>query len=144
MSRRIVVLCAMIAMGVQFARAQRSGSIMGLVSDSESGEHIPFASVSFLRNNQPIPGGAISNEEGAFSMGNLKFGTYRVVVSFIGYETDTLGDILLSREQAAADLGTIPLAVSRFATLLLIFGSMPCPVSLTVSLTYRPGDNAWD
>ncbi len=45
-------------------------------------------------------------------MGNLSFGTYEVVISFIGYKTDTLGNVSVSREAPVVDLGTIALAVS--------------------------------
>ena len=141
MSRRAVVLGAIIILGMQVALAQRSGMIRGVVSDRESGESIPFAALSFLRNMQPIPGGAISNEEGVFSMGNLRFGTYQVVVSFIGYETDTLADILLSREDVVADLGTISLAVSSFALEEVEITAMASTVKTGLDRkTYRAAD----
>jgi len=141
MSRRIVVLGVMIILGMQFAMAQRSGIIHGVVSDRESGESVPFAALSFLRNNQLIPGGAISDEEGVFSMGNLSFGTYQVVASFIGYETDTLADIILSREDAVADLGTITLAVSSFALEEVEISAMASTVTTGLDRkTYRAAD----
>lgn len=141
MSTRVLVLGAIIILGMQVAVGQSRGSIQGVVSDKESGLRVPFASISFLRDNQAIPGGAISDEEGVFRMGNLKFGSYQVVISFIGYETDTVGNVLLSRDQAVAHLGTVSLAVSRIALDEVEVRAMASTVTTSLDRkTYRAAD----
>ena len=114
MSSRAVVLVTILVLGVNLSFAQ-SGVIQGVVSEAESADRVPFANVSLLKNSVSIPIGTISDEEGLFRMENLDFGAYEVVVSFIGYETDTLGSITLTKERPVADLGIISLAVSRIS-----------------------------
>jgi hypothetical protein len=113
MSSRAVVLLMILVLGVDLSFAQRSGVILGVVSEAESGGRVPFANVSLLENSVSIPVGTVSDDEGVFRLENLDFGAYEVVISFIGYETDTLGSITLSKERPVVDLGTISLAVSR-------------------------------
>jgi len=141
MSKRTVVLCALIALAFQAVVAQRSGTIQGNVADEQTGDRVPFASISFLRNFEPIPGGAISDEEGRFSMGNLRFGEYQVVISFIGYEADTVAGVQLTREENVADLGTLTLAVSRVALEEVEVSAMASTVSTKMDRkTYRASD----
>ena len=92
--------------------SQWNCEIRGQVSDVESGEMIPFASISLLKGGSSMPGGAVSNTEGNFEISRIQPGTYDVIVSFIGYRSDTLKNILLSREEPVADLGRVPLRVS--------------------------------
>ena len=112
MSKRAVLLVMIIILGVNLSIAQRSGAIQGVVSDRVSGDRVPFANISLLKNSAAIPVGTVSDDKGAFRLEDLAFGSYGVVVSFIGYETDTLGSITLSKELPVADLGIISIAVS--------------------------------
>jgi outer membrane receptor protein involved in Fe transport len=84
--------------------AQRKGSISGTISDSKTGDNIPFATVSLLSNKQFISLGAVSDQKGVFEIKNIPLETYEIVVSFIGYQTDTLDNIVLSRENPLVNL----------------------------------------
>ncbi|MFO7617712.1 MAG: TonB-dependent receptor [Bacteroidales bacterium] len=85
--------------------AQRQGSLKGLVKDGSSGEPVPFATVSLMQDGQSVPLGAVSDQNGDFLIDKLPYGTYGVIVSFIGYLSDTVPDIELSREKPLVDLG---------------------------------------
>ena len=61
----------------------QSGSLSGNISDSETGEKLIFVNVRL--ENSTI--GTASNENGDYLIENIVPGTYVVVVTAVGYET---------------------------------------------------------
>ena len=59
------------------------GVLRGTISDVESGEPLPFASVVIKENSWGTP----AREDGTFAIRGLPAGAYTVLVSFIGYES---------------------------------------------------------
>jgi len=93
----------------------QNGSIQGIVSDKSTGEKIPFANVSLLKNNQFGSIGTVTDSKGAFSLDKLEYADYAVVVSFIGFETDTIKGLKVSKEKPVVRLGNIALEVTGVA-----------------------------
>lgn len=71
---------------LNFATAQKTYSISGIVKESNSGEILLGASVKILENPSA---GAITNRYGFYSI-TLPTGPYTLVASFAGYRPDTL------------------------------------------------------
>ena len=89
--------------------AQRS-EISGIIVDNETGDNIPFATVSvFDEGFEKLVRGSISDGNGEFLIENPGFGTYNILVSFIGYRSDTLEKVLVSRETSPVRLGEVRL-----------------------------------
>ncbi|TYA69968.1 TonB-dependent receptor [Seonamhaeicola marinus] len=86
--------------------AQR-GSITGKIVDSATNDAIPFATVVILNDSEETVSGAISSEDGSFAIGNLKFGAYSVKVSFIGYQTVTEANVIVSKTASNVNVGSI-------------------------------------
>jgi outer membrane receptor protein involved in Fe transport len=88
------------------------GRIEGLVVDSESKESVPFASVAVksLMDDSMVQG-TVSDNTGKFILEDLPYGSYRLVISFIGYETDSTGQVELNTQTPEADLGLLELAI---------------------------------
>ncbi len=63
--------------------SQEKVFIKGFVLEQEDGNPLPGVNV-FLKNSQK---GAVTNSEGNYEIKNVKEGTYTLVVSFLGYET---------------------------------------------------------
>lgn len=95
--------------------SQKNGSIQGVIVDIQSGEKIPFANVIILNESHLMKTGAISNENGYFKIENLSYGNYAVVMSFIGYESDTVKNVNISKEKPFVSLDQIQLRVSGVA-----------------------------
>ncbi len=76
-------------------------TISGRVFDARSLSPLPFATVSFAR-----AGGCFSNEDGNFELNATDSPEY-IVVSYIGYKTDT---IFMSSEKLRYDIGLSPIA----------------------------------
>jgi hypothetical protein len=71
--------------------AASTGSIHGSVIDAESGQPLPGANIG-------IPGterGAASDAQGQFTIAKLVPGTYRIRVTFIGYEPRIITDVVV-------------------------------------------------
>jgi outer membrane receptor protein involved in Fe transport len=93
----------------------QTGIIQGIVSEKSSGEKIPFANVLLLKNNQFSAGGTVTDNKGAFALNNLENGDYAVVVSFIGFKTDTIKGLKISKDKHVIRLGEIKLDVAGVA-----------------------------
>lgn len=88
----------------------QKGSVSGLVVDGNTNDKIPFASVALFAaaDENPVKG-TITDDEGNFTIKNIEFGNYKLVVSFIGYTANSIEDVNLSRETNKIILGNIVL-----------------------------------
>jgi hypothetical protein len=75
----------LVFVSVPFVVAAQGVDIRGIVSDSTTGERIPFAGVTI----QGLTRGASSNLQGFYLIPNVYPGRYEVKASSIGYETRT-------------------------------------------------------
>ena len=84
--------------------------LAGFIIDAETKKPIEFATVALLpaTGGKPIDG-TVCNEKGQFRLENLAAGSYRLVVSFIGYESKTVNDISLAANNADVNIGAIPI-----------------------------------
>lgn len=88
----------------------QKGSISGEIVDSESKEKIPFASIALFQQEDSNPvKGVVSDEYGVFELKKIPEGNYRLVISFMGYNADTLGSITLNQQNTDVKLGALPL-----------------------------------
>jgi outer membrane receptor protein involved in Fe transport len=89
-----------------------TGTIIGKVIDSETGSPIPRAVVSVLHptNNTQVAG-AYSDRTGSFSI-NARYGTYKLQVRFIGYDTAFVDNVTISAANSRYDCQTIRLKFS--------------------------------
>lgn len=95
--------------------AQQNGSIQGVVIDKNSGESIPFANISLLKNNQLSARGTITDNKGNFSISNLENANYSIVVSFIGFDSDTIKGLEITEKKPVIKLGNIAVSPSGIA-----------------------------
>ncbi|HEY5614655.1 MAG TPA: TonB-dependent receptor [Bacteroidota bacterium] len=78
--RVFLAVCCVVLIAVPLS-AQALVDIRGVVSDSTTGEKLPFANVVILNENK----GAASNINGFYLIPNVKSGTYQLAASSIGY-----------------------------------------------------------
>lgn len=114
--RRIVLISIFLMInGVTNVFAQK-GSISGFVTDKATNDQIPFANVLVIsENNTASANGTISDKDGNFYIYNLPFGNFKAVISFIGYEPDTIKNINIDKQNQHVNIGEIQLSVLTIA-----------------------------
>ncbi len=69
--------------------AQNTGTITGKVLDKNSKQPLPYVNV-LIKKNQTIVTGAMTQENGTFTIKNIAFDTYTLEFQFIGYTKQTM------------------------------------------------------
>lgn len=97
-----------------FSHAEDNTRITGIVMDSTTNKPVEFATVALV---DPATGnaldGTICDESGKFSLNKVNEGTYKLTITFIGFQSKT---IVVKIDKKNIDLGTI--SISPVAQLL--------------------------
>lgn len=89
------------------ALAQGNGKITGTVIDSLTQKPVEFANVALMLPSSSTPtDGTLCDEKGEFKLARVPLGKYKIVVSFMGFESKTFF-VTLTDENQSADLGRI-------------------------------------
>ncbi|HKR03885.1 MAG TPA: TonB-dependent receptor [Bacteroidia bacterium] len=84
------------------------GKITGSVVDSGSQKIVELANVALYKSGSEKPlDGTVTDEKGNFKLKNIKPGTYKVTVSFIGYLNQDFDSIEISDKKYNIELGKI-------------------------------------
>ena len=86
--------------------------ITGYVTDSTLTKAVEFANVALydVRTNKLIDG-AVADEKGKFTVTRVAPGSYKLIVSFLGYTAKTVGSVVVTKGQTT-DLGVIRLSAN--------------------------------
>ena len=87
-----------------------SGTLSGRVTESFSGTPMEYVNIVVLSqpDNKMVTGG-ISNHDGSFRIGDVPPGIYHIRFSFMGFQTQTLEDVRITRQEPSLDLGSVAL-----------------------------------
>lgn len=102
MKAKLILLLAVLS--VLSTQAQQNLSIKGRITDA-SQEVIIAANVSLWSTDSTLVTGVTSDAQGKFALHNIKQGNYRLVLSFIGYQSE----VLLLKLNNNLDLGDVQL-----------------------------------
>src|SRR5690554_1686472 len=88
----------------------QNNQLNGKVLDKETGESIPFATISiFDKDFEALIDGTVSDDFGVFIVENIDLREINLIVSFIGYTPDTLSLISFTPDNPNLNLGEIEL-----------------------------------
>jgi outer membrane receptor protein involved in Fe transport len=107
-----LLLCfSAVAVGQQPVKG--SGKITGIVNDATTGKPVEFANVALVdpKTGKPIDG-SVCDDKGKFTISKIAEGTYSVTITFIGYETNTVNNIVIDKK-GDIDLGILKLQESQ-------------------------------
>ncbi len=107
--KKQVALLGVLFISISTMFAQKA-SVNGNILDKISNEIIPFATLQLT--SPEVNKGDISDFDGAFSFQNLPYGKYNLIVSYIGYHSDTIKNIVLSKKSKTVTLKDIKLKVA--------------------------------
>lgn len=107
--KKFTLLAMMVMMGVV---AFSQGRITGKVYDKKSGLNIPYASVTIHKpSDTTLVNGAVTMDNGSFTIDKVPYGTYLLRVNFMGYEVYYHATLLkLSASNASVNVGRIGIA----------------------------------
>lgn len=109
--------------------------INGVVTDSISGEAIPFVTIGIENNEGKVLSRIASDALGKFTITASSGQNYRLVVSSVGYGTKYV-DISLSENEKNKDLGTIKLTESSELSEVTVVAQKPLIKSDIDKITY--------
>ena len=98
--RHLLLLFLCLGIGHRCVHAQvTTSSIAGIISD-DSGSGLPGATVSAIHLPTSTQYGVSTRAEGQFTLPNLRVGgPYRIVISYVGYQSETIENVSLSLGQ---------------------------------------------
>ena len=84
------------------------GVVKGKVLDAKTSKPIEYAVISLIRmKDSAVVNGATSNSNGEFEISKIKFGRYRVKVSFMGYKSKRIDSVSINPKKIMVDIGSI-------------------------------------
>lgn len=90
----------------------QTGRILGTLTDSTTHKPVPYATVALLGPADNVIAGVATSDSGTFVLDKIAFGAYRLVVSFVGYQTRRIDAVTLSADKPTVELGNVPIAAS--------------------------------
>ena len=118
MKKVVVLIIALCCTGATFAQMPGGasgpsivGKISGQIIDSLTQKPVDYATVSMGRaGSTKNTNGALSDEKGSFKIENIAPGSYRLTISFLGYQTKTLTMVKTTPQKPDLNLGVILLS----------------------------------
>lgn len=93
------------------AQTVEKGSISGVVIDSASNKPVDYATITLLEAGQTKTiNGALTDDKGRFTVKDVPYGNYHILVNFIGYQQKEIKAISL--KSATLNVGSVALAQS--------------------------------
>ncbi|UBM60463.1 TonB-dependent receptor [Marinilongibacter aquaticus] len=86
-----------------------NATISGTIIDSTSKSPVEFAAVALWNASKAIDG-TLTDTQGAFKFQNVAKGTYKVLVSSIGYKAQSIENVVISSDNQKLDLGNLTLS----------------------------------
>ncbi|HEY4324798.1 MAG TPA: TonB-dependent receptor, partial [Mucilaginibacter sp.] len=108
----IAILCSFITANAQFGVGGGGSSIVGKISgtliDSLTKKPMDFASIGLYRSGGKSPiTGVITDEKGNFKLDNIHPGSYKLLITFIGYPSKTIDPVITTDSKPDKNLGSI-------------------------------------
>lgn len=110
--KQILLFSFIILLSFSSALGQR-GSLKGVIVDKSAAENISFATGALMKAGEENAfTGTVSDQNGEFLIEKVPYGTYQIVVSFIGYNSRQIPGVTVSSANRDNDLGRIELELS--------------------------------
>lgn len=95
MLRKLLAVIALLGMTNYSMAQSQSGTLKGTITEFDTGESVPMANIVIERNGTVIDG-AVADFDGKYTIKPIDPGRYTVKVSFIGFATKEVTDVLVS------------------------------------------------
>jgi outer membrane receptor protein involved in Fe transport len=99
------------------------GEIFGNILDSLSNDPLGYATIKVFDKDGKLIGGALSEENGDFTIKEIPPGNYKVTVSFAGYAVRIIEDVQISESNNAFQIKDITIAPTTLNTVEVVGGN---------------------
>ncbi|TFF33924.1 outer membrane beta-barrel family protein [Mucilaginibacter psychrotolerans] len=109
----LIIFCASFTAKAQFGVGGGGGSsvigkISGTIVDSLTKKPVDYATISLFKSGGKVPiNGVLTDEKGNFKLDNIKSGSYKITISFLGYQTKTIDPVTTTASKPDANLGNV-------------------------------------
>jgi outer membrane receptor protein involved in Fe transport len=109
----LIIFCASFTAKAQFGVGGGGGSsvigkISGTIVDSLTKKPVDYATISLFKSGGKVPiNGVLTDEKGNFKLDNIKSGSYKITISFLGYQTKTIDPVTTTAGKPDANMGSI-------------------------------------
>ena len=109
--KKVLSIIAIIVFLPGFIFAGSGGTIKGGVVDKKSGAPLALATIQVygVTDSSKIITGAAADNNGNFEVSDIPFGSYNVKISYIGYSSMYIKNIVLSSDKKVKDIGIVKL-----------------------------------
>ncbi|MBC8054815.1 MAG: TonB-dependent receptor [Sphingobacteriaceae bacterium] len=112
--KQIYYIIVLTLLCVNTAFAQTTGKISGKVVDATTNAAVDFASIGLIdRESGQAVKTAQSDGSGNFILSNLPLGSYRLKISYVGYQPFSRDSIMLTPENPEVNLGQVTIVQSK-------------------------------
>ena len=88
--------------------APNTGALAGMVMDGSTDEGVGFANViAYAAGTETMKDGTTTNEMGRFFIKDLPYGSYDIIISFVGYADKKVENITITAEKRVGRVGSI-------------------------------------
>ncbi|MDD3715914.1 MAG: outer membrane beta-barrel family protein [Candidatus Marinimicrobia bacterium] len=85
-----------------------AATLSGTIKDIRSEKALEFANVAvYTREDESIITGTMSGIDGVFRIFNVPSGIFDIVVTYMGYERESVTDIMITENDRTVDIGTV-------------------------------------
>jgi len=110
----IIIFCSFLSANAQIGGGAPAaapaivGRISGNVIDSVTKQPMDYTTITLFRATGKSPlTGMLTDEKGNFKLDNVKPGTYRLEITFVGYPTKVVNNVITTLSKPDKNLGTI-------------------------------------
>ena len=105
--KNLITIFLVLFLGIQLTHSQITGKII----DSETNAPLEYATAALYKQDGSLVTGVVTNTEGAFSLYDVKSGTYFLEASFMGYTSLKTETITVNKKGQSINLGTLKLTL---------------------------------
>lgn len=92
------------------AQPRPNGNLTGKILDKSTNQPLEYATISVINSQSgKTTTGTVSDVKGAFQINDVPYGTYKIVIGFIGYDNITVDNVTLSATKRSVSMGTLSL-----------------------------------
>jgi outer membrane receptor protein involved in Fe transport len=107
----LAAVLVVLGWSVQAQDSTGKGKISGVVIDEATNQPVEFATVALVGPDTDKPlDGSVCDDKGKFVISKVPNGSYRLIISFIGYENVIVPNITISDKDHTVDVGSQKLA----------------------------------